>query len=209
MHEMTSDEELLRRMATRSVRSGLAAGADAEGEAAFTALYRRRQGEVYRFALRMSGSAPVAEDTTQEVFLVLIRETARKAREYDPARGPVAAYLIGIARNLVRRSLEKTGAKQCLSEVREPAAAGDPLGDLARSETIESVRQAVLALPVHYREAVVLCDLEEMSYAGAAAALGCAEGTVRSRLHRARALLAERLRGRGVESTRAGRRCFA
>jgi RNA polymerase sigma-70 factor (ECF subfamily) len=59
---------------------------------------------------------------------------------------------------------------------------------------IASVRQAVLALPPHYREVVVLCDLHEMSYADASLALGCAVGTVRSRLHRARALLVERLR---------------
>ena len=54
----------------------------------------------------------------------------------------------------------------------------------------------MLALPPHYREALVLCELEEMSYAEAAAALGCAVGTVRSRLHRARAMLAEKMRGR-------------
>jgi RNA polymerase sigma-70 factor (ECF subfamily) len=52
----------------------------------------------------------------------------------------------------------------------------------------------VLALPAHYREVVVLCDLQEMSYADASATLGCAVGTVRSRLHRARALLVEKLR---------------
>ena len=69
----------------------------------------------------------------------------------------------------------------------------NPLGDLTRHETIESVRRAVLALPADYREAVVLCDLHEMSYAEAAQVLGCAIGTVRSRLHRGRALLTEKL----------------
>jgi hypothetical protein len=54
----------------------------------------------------------------------------------------------------------------------------------------------VLALPAHYREVVVLCELHEMSYVEAAGALGCAIGTVRSRLHRARAMLAEKMRGR-------------
>jgi RNA polymerase sigma-70 factor (ECF subfamily) len=48
-------------------------------------------------------------------------------------------------------------------------------------------------LPVHYREAVALCDLAEMDYAEASQALGCAIGTVRSRVHRGRQLLAERL----------------
>jgi RNA polymerase sigma-70 factor (ECF subfamily) len=61
---------------------------------------------------------------------------------------------------------------------------------------VERLRLAVLALPPHYREALVLCELEEMSYAEAAAVLSCAVGTVRSRLHRARSMLAEKMRGR-------------
>ena len=72
-------------------------------------------------------------------------------------------------------------------------------GDLAQNERIETLRKAVLALPPAYREVVVLCDLHERDYAEAASALGCAIGTVRSRLHRARALLAEKMR--------AGERC--
>ena len=75
-------------------------------------------------------------------------------------------------------------------------AAGDLMADVTRKETIDSVRKAVLSLPEHYREVVVLCDLQEMDYAEAAAALGCAVGTVRSRLHRARAMLLEKLRPR-------------
>ena len=77
----------------------------------------------------------------------------------------------------------------------------DTLGDLTRGETIESVRQAVLALPANFREVVVLCDLHEMSYVDAAAALDCAVGTVRSRLHRARGMLLEKMK--------AGKRAFA
>ncbi len=75
----------------------------------------------------------------------------------------------------------------------------DPLGDLTRAESVEKLRQAVLALPPHYREVVVLCELHEMSYVEAAEALGCAVGTVRSRLHRARAMLAEKMRGRAAQ----------
>jgi RNA polymerase sigma-70 factor (ECF subfamily) len=60
-------------------------------------------------------------------------------------------------------------------------------------ETVARVRQAIATLPENYREAVVLCELEEMSYEEAASALDCPVGTVRSRLHRARALLAEKL----------------
>jgi RNA polymerase sigma-70 factor (ECF subfamily) len=65
--------------------------------------------------------------------------------------------------------------------------------DLDRGETIAMVRDAVLSLPGHYREVVVLCDLQEMSYEEAALVLECAVGTVRSRLHRARTLLTEKL----------------
>jgi RNA polymerase sigma-70 factor (ECF subfamily) len=172
------DEILVRRMA--------------EGdEEAFTALYRRLQGGIYRFALQMSGSAAVAEDVTQDVFLLLIRESGR----YEGGRGTVRAFLYGVARNHVLRALEKNRAGVPLEDEMEPAApSGDPLASLTREELLESVRQAVLALPAHYREVVVLCDLEEMGYAEAAVALGCAVGTVRSRLHRARSLLLDKLR---------------
>ena len=166
-------------------------------ENAFGELYRRRQGGVYRFALQMSGSTAVAEDVTQEVFIVLMRTAER----YDPNRGSVAAYLYGIARNYVLRRLEQDRAFVPLADSTDegptPAAMiaeGDPLGDLTRSEMIQSLRDSVLALPAHYREVVVLCELHEMSYIEAANVVGCAVGTVRSRLHRARALLVEKLR---------------
>jgi len=168
-------------------------------ESAFITLYRRRQGGIYRFALRMSGSETVAEDVTQEVFMTLMRGDGN----YDPSRGSFPAYLFGVARNQVLRRLEKDrflspiyeGAEdQDSSTLESLITLDDPLTRLTRKEMIASVRQAVLALPAHYREVVVLCDLQEMSYADASAALGCAVGTVRSRLHRARALLVEKLR---------------
>ncbi len=168
-------------------------------EDAFTALYRRRQGGVYRFALQMSGSEALAEDVVQEVFLVLMRD----GRNFDPARGSVAAYLYGITRNHVLRAFERERNFVSFDEGEDESgeaphegliSRADLLGDLTRAETVEKLRQAVLALPTHYREVVVLCDLHEMSYMEAAAALGCAVGTVRSRLHRARAMLAEKMR---------------
>lgn len=172
-----SDEDLFRRMM-------------AGDEDAFTALYRRKQAGVYRFALQMSGSEAIAEDVTQEVFLGLLRE----APGYDPARGSLAAYLYGMARHQVLRCLRRGRGETSLAGAVEPAGGGDdPLGELTRRQSVDAVRGAVLALPAHYREAVVLCDLNEMNYSEAAAALGCAVGTVRSRLHRARELLAARL----------------
>ena len=165
-------------------------------EGAFTLLYRRRQGAIYRFAWQMCGSETLAEDVTQEVFMALVRDGVR----YDPARGTLAAYLYGIARRQVLRRLEKERVFVELASDEEGAtderliAAHDPLGELTRRETVEAVRQAVLALPAHYREVVVLCELHELSYAEAAEVLACALGTVRSRLARARMMLCERLR---------------
>ena len=163
-------------------------------EDAFTALYRRRQGPVYRFALHMSGSPQVAEEVTQEVFLFLLQ----RGRDFDPARGAVGAYLFGVARNYVRRAMEKSyteAATTSPAEEDDPflVTEFDPLEDLARSQTSKAVWQAVLSLPEHYREVVVLCDLQELSYADSAAALGCALGTIRSRLHRAHEMLARKL----------------
>ena len=69
----------------------------------------------------------------------------------------------------------------------------------------EYLRRAIVRLPARYREVIVLCDLQDVSYADAAQALGCAIGTVRSRLHRARHLLADKLQ-RGIACTDMARR---
>jgi RNA polymerase sigma-70 factor (ECF subfamily) len=178
---MQTDEDLL---------AGVAAG----DRAAFAELFQRRNGNVYRFALHMLGQPSLADDVTQEVFLVVMREAGR----FDRTRSSGVAWLCGIARNHALRRLaadhrvvafdEHTGAEPI-------ASTADPVLDLSRAETVEQVRAAVLTLPLAYREAVALCDLQEMTYVDAAAALGCAVGTVRSRLHRGRALLGEKLAG--------------
>ena len=163
-------------------------------EDAFTALYRRRQGPVYRFALHMSGSPTVAEEVTQEVFIFLLQ----RGRDFDPERGAVGAYLYGVARNYVRRAMEKSYTEATTTTVAEEddpqlVTDFDPVREIAQSQTSQAVRKAVRSLPVHYREVVVLCDLQEQTYADAALALGCAIGTVRSRLHRAHEMLVKKL----------------
>jgi len=182
-HQSTeTDDELLTRL-----RRG--------EEAAFVTLYRRRQGAIYRFAMHMSGSATAAEDITQEVFLALLRRECG----YDPERGTLSGYLFGIARKLVLRNLERGRADVALetepddASMPELAVIDDPLIDLTRREGTEALRRAVMALPRRYREVVLLCDLEELDYADAAVVLRCPIGTVRSRMHRARALLFEKL----------------
>jgi RNA polymerase sigma-70 factor (ECF subfamily) len=158
---------------------------------AFTEFYRERQGAIFRFALQMTGSVEVAEDVTQETFLALLDS----AKRYDAARGSVSAFLYGIARNQVLRRIGNRRDEP----LDEHATADDVLMDLTRRESVKIVRRAVLSLPPAYREAVVLCDLGDASYEEAAAILECPIGTVRSRLNRARAMLAQKLSfARGV-----------
>ena len=171
-----SDAELLR----------LAGAGDEE---AFVTIYRRHHQRVYRFALHLSGNQAVAEETTQEVFLFLLRSD----HGYRVERGSLGAFLCGVARNIVRRFLDRGSNETTLSEELEADLAADDQPTLVHREQMEVVRRAVLALPADYREVVVLCDLEEMSYADAAQVLDCPIGTVRSRLHRARALLLAKL----------------
>jgi RNA polymerase sigma-70 factor (ECF subfamily) len=159
-------------------------------EPAFTALYRRRQGAVYRFALQMTGSVVIAEDVTQEVFMELIE----RGRRFDPSRGALRSFLYGVARNLVLRRIDKDGPAGLDSAAEDFPGVEDVLGDLTRRETIEQVRRAVSSLPAAYREVVVLCDLQDLSYGEAAQILDCPVGTVRSRLNRGRAMLAQKLR---------------
>lgn len=188
----------------------------AEDEEALSVLYRRRQGSIYRFALQMSGSKTIAEDVTQEVFLFLMRD----GRLFDPAKGTVSAFLLGVARNYVLRRLRVEQHLAPLGDEFEddglphPSSEICPLEDLTRAETIESVRRAVLSLPSKYREVVVLCELQDISYGETAEILGCAIGTVRSRLHRARALLIAKLRPAAEaeepdSATVKSARCFA
>jgi RNA polymerase sigma-70 factor (ECF subfamily) len=166
-------------------------------EDAFTALYRRHQAALYRFALRMTGSAWGAEEIVQDIFMTLMREP----RKYDAARGALGAYLFGIARNRVLKYLERTPRDLSLDEqvengTRATAATIStftPANWVEQQERVKQVRAAVLELPAEFREAVVLCELEEMSYEEAARAASCPIGTIRSRLHRGRALLLAKL----------------
>jgi RNA polymerase sigma-70 factor, ECF subfamily len=164
-------------------------------ETAFTALYDRYQGPLYRFALHMSGNTATAEEVTQEVFMLLIGNP----KGYEADKGPIGGYLFGIARNLTRRALERSRRDLPIEEEwLDTGDAGftsdmDVLSDLSNSELLEYLRKAVLTLPEPYREVVALCDLEEMSYGDAAALLECSPGTVASRLHRARAMLKTKL----------------
>ncbi len=163
-------------------------------EDAFRAIYERHQGALFRFVLHMTGSSATAEEITQDVFMHLIR----KPRAYDPSKAPLAAYLFGVARNLARRAFQNSASDVRMNDAEEfdvtPAAELYLLEKLSNSEALEFLRKAVLALPELYREVVVLCDLEEMSYAEAAGILECSAGTIASRMNRARNMLRTKLR---------------
>lgn len=165
-------------------------------EEAFLVLYRRHQAAVFRFALHMSGRRDTAEEVTQEVFLAMLADP----RQYDPQKGSFQALLIGIARNQVRRQLRHTRATGVdhidLSEQLRAPAGEHLLDELSRAQELRALQTAILSLPPNYREVVVLCDMEGVEYARAAMQLGCAVGTVRSRLHRARSILQAKLRRR-------------
>jgi RNA polymerase sigma-70 factor (ECF subfamily) len=178
--ERRTDDELI----------SLIAGGDRE---AFALLYRRYRTDVYRFAAHVSGSAAVADDVVQDVFVAVIED----ASGYRANRSGVLPWLLGIARNHVRRWRSQRQAQPLPDDEtpagRDLAVRPDPLMDISMQRNTTALRRALLALPVRYREAIVLCDLQELSYVDAAHTLGCAVGTVRSRLHRGRALLARRL----------------
>jgi RNA polymerase sigma-70 factor (ECF subfamily) len=169
---------------------------------AFEAIYRRYHAVVYRFARMMSGSPAVADDVTQEVFVALMRDLAR----YEPQRAGLATYLYGVARNVTRARLRKEQRFVTLDEASddtsERAAPDNPSEALAHSQDLIRLRRAIVALPSRYREVVILCDLHDLSYAEAAAVLGSPVGTVRSRLHRGRTLLAERFLSSAPEGVR-------
>jgi len=154
-------------------------------KSALAELYERLGARIYRYALYTSGRRPLAEEVAQEVFLRLIGPGGR----FDEGRGSLEAYLYGLARNLLR-GMTRTAS---IAAAEEPPAGEDLLSELIDDERTAALYEAVSELPPGYRDAVVLCDLEERSYEEAARLMQCPTGTVRSRLHRARLLLSAKL----------------
>ena len=183
MTTLTTDTDLLRHM-----RSGAAD--------AFAALYRRHQGPLYRFALLRCGSADTAADVVQETFMGLLTDRFR----FDPLRGQLQHFLFGVARNLIlknetahQRHVVLGGTDGDDGEDALPDDAACPLARLLDNEAAEEVRRALALLAPHYRDAVILYEMHELSYAEIADICQVDIGTVRSRLSRGRAALAKRL----------------
>jgi RNA polymerase sigma factor (sigma-70 family) len=156
-------------------------------------LYQRHGRSLLRFSAAMCRSRQAAEDLVHDTFVALLREP----NLFDPALGSVYGYLCGVLRHRVSRHFrherrlvaleDETGSQQQVS------SAECPVDEIARSEMTRAFRRAFLELPLQHREVIALCDLEELPYATVANVLNCPVGTVRSRLHRARALLTLRL----------------
>jgi len=146
-------------------------------DAEFQAAFAQHKDVVYRFAWRMSGPA-AAEDITQDVFVSLLRQPDR----FDPARGTLRAFLLGIARNL---ALKRWRNEHRFEPLDEEAMAAQVI-DFDRLDVGEMVGQAVRALGPLQREVVILAEYEGLTLAEIARTVDADVGTVKSRLHRAR-----------------------
>src|SRR6059058_2927392 len=169
------------------------------------AVVREHADRVYRLAYRLSGNRADAEDLTQETFVRVFRSLA----EYKP--GTFEGWLHRITTNLF---LDMVRRRQRIRFDALPEDAGDRLAgyDPGPEQTYDEmhldpeIQAALDALPPDFRVAVVLCDLEQLSYEEIAATLGIKVGTVRSRIHRGRVMLREALahRAPGVRPVEPG-----
>jgi RNA polymerase sigma-70 factor (ECF subfamily) len=165
--------------------------------AAFEALVRRYQERVYRLLFRMLGSAADAEDAAQETFLNLHRHGRRFRGE---ARFSTFVYRVAANTALNRRRtlgrsrarVERFAELQAVGHERPEGPPGPDQAALGR-ELSERVHRALGTLPEKLRLPLVLFDIEGLPYAEVSTVLGLAEGTVKSRIHRARLALRERL----------------
>lgn len=172
---------------------GLLRRAAAGDRDAFGEIFERYQHVVYRFARAMTGSAEAADDVTQDVFVILMRDLAR----YSPERSALSTYLFGIARNVSRGRVRHDRRLAPLIPVKDTLSGRDvspgPYEHLLHAETGGEIRRALRRLPITLREVIVLCDLHGLSYAEASAVQGTSVAAVRSRLHRGRQLLRRHL----------------
>jgi RNA polymerase sigma-70 factor (ECF subfamily) len=159
---------------------------------AFTALYRDHSPAVFRFALHMTGDRGKAAEITQDVFVWLIRHPEK----FDSQRGNLAAFLAGVARQCIRR--QQRAERRWLPFNNAVLVEDSTTVDPNDSIDAETLRKAIALLPLRYREAIVLCDLEGHTYEQTAKLLNCAVGTIHSRLHRAHQLLTRKFHRRTI-----------
>jgi RNA polymerase sigma-70 factor (ECF subfamily) len=161
-------------------------GAGQLREQKFLDLYRAHRTPLFRFVWRLTGSVQIAEDVTQECFLVLVRGAA-----FDGRRSAIGTYLFGIARHMVLRRLRiSTRETDELLETPDPA---ETLEAILTSERSELVQRAIAKLPPLQREAIILFEYEELTLENIAAVTGVEVGAVKARLQRARQSLRKQL----------------
>jgi RNA polymerase sigma-70 factor (ECF subfamily) len=167
-------------------------------ESAFEALVARHHARVFRFLVRMLGDAQEAEDVLQETFLNVHRHGRRFRGE---ARFSTFLYRAAANGALNRRRGLGRGSARLLRLFQRqavghdlPAAPRDPESAAQAAQTAELVQAALLEIPLRLRLPLVLYDVEGLSYREIADTVQVREGTVKSRIHRARRLLRERLR---------------
>jgi RNA polymerase sigma-70 factor (ECF subfamily) len=175
--EQPSDGELMAR-----VREG--------DRDAFADLVDRHKDAVVSYLTRLTGSRDRAEDLAQETFLRLFRS----AGDYTE-QGYLRAYLYRIATNLVRSEERRERRLRLLTPFLPREEHAEPAGPsgLLRRELRQEVAAAVAKLPLRYRVPLVLHEIEGWSYVDIAQEIGCREGTVKSRVHRGRQQLKQKL----------------
>jgi RNA polymerase sigma factor (sigma-70 family) len=163
-------------------------------EPAFRELVRRVGPMVLGVCRRVSGDAHLADDAFQAAFLVL----ARRADDVRP-REAVRGWLYGVAVRTAREA-RSVSARRRRREALVPTLPERPIEvpDAPDADALRILDEEVAALPEHLRAAVALCELDGLGRKEAAARLGVPEGTLSSRLAKARRVLAGRLRKRGV-----------
>lgn len=168
-------------------------------EGAFLELYDRHSRSVYRFMVHMTGSAATAEELTQAVFTVVLEALFKgKFESFDSRKGTLEGYLLGIARNLARKDFKQSFRNASL-ETAEGGSLMRALRDdrfiekFILREDLERLKIAIAELPSRFREVLVLCCLQDRSYREVAQIVHCSEGTVASRINRAKKLLSAKL----------------
>jgi RNA polymerase sigma-70 factor, ECF subfamily len=156
--------------------------------AAFEGIVRRWQGPLINMAWRYCRDRGRAEELAQEAFVRAWRGLAQWRRESS-----FSTWLFALAANVFRNDLKRfPTAGVEMDKIAEPSGPARQLSGMEEKSRDEAVRRAVLALPVRYREPVVLFHFHETDLAAASHTMGLPEGTVKARLSRARALLRAR-----------------
>ncbi|MGA9585539.1 MAG: sigma-70 family RNA polymerase sigma factor [Terracidiphilus sp.] len=155
---------------------------------AFEGIVRRWQGPLVNMAWRYCRDRGRAEEMAQEALVRAWRGLAQWRRE-----GSFSTWLFALSANVFRSELKRFPTLDVrIEDAPEPGGPAAQLNEMAKRQSSDAVRRAVLALPVRYREPVVLFYFHEMDVGAAAKTMRMPEGTVKARLARARALLKKR-----------------